>query len=66
MFKVELAWWRAASDETLKVDVLSLLNFIHLDIPAKTETHSRLIWNMIVAIQDKILLLSLQLGLPSS
>ena len=46
VFKVELSWWRPASDETLKVDVLSLLNFIHLNIPAKTQTHSRLIWKM--------------------
>ena len=61
VFKVELSWWRPTTDETLKVDVLSLLNFIHLNIPAKTETHSGLIWNMIAPIQDKILLLSLQL-----
>ena len=73
MFKVELCRWRPATDETLQVDVLSLLNFIHLNIPAKTETHSRLIWNMIqrnTAMLTRYCCLSLQLWLhqikPSS
>ena len=56
VFKVELSWWRTTTDETLKVDVLSLLNFIHLNIPAKTQTHSRLIWNMIHCVIDTAML----------